>query len=96
MIVLEGASALSPFRRDRLQTRLQTLVSGLRLIGAWHGYWIDPEPGSSPDIAAQARLNSFWPLRDLALTTSAADVIVSFDIRPPTHGMRFRTRNALA
>ena len=56
MIVLEGASALSPFRRDRLQTRLQTLVSGLRLIGAWHGYWIDPEPGSSPDIAALCRI----------------------------------------
>ena len=56
MIVLEGAPALSPFRRDRLQTRLQTRVPGLRLIGAWHGYWIDPEPASQPDVAALCRI----------------------------------------
>ena len=56
MIVLEGAPALSPFRRDRLQARLQTLVPGLRLVGAWHGYWIDPEPGASPDRAALLRI----------------------------------------
>ena len=56
MIVLEGAPALSPFRRDRLQTRLQTRVPDLRLIGAWHGYWIDPEPGSQPDVAALCRI----------------------------------------
>ena len=34
MIVLEGAPALSPFRRDRLQARLQTLVPGLRIADA--------------------------------------------------------------
>ncbi|MBS0459956.1 MAG: phosphoribosylformylglycinamidine synthase, partial [Proteobacteria bacterium] len=56
MIVLEGAPALSPFRRDRLQTRLQTCAPGLRLIGAWHGYWIDPEPGSQPDVTALCRI----------------------------------------
>ena len=56
MIVLEGAPALSPFRRDRLQARLQTLVPGLRIAGAWHGYWIDPEPGASPDRAALLRI----------------------------------------
>ena len=56
MIVLEGAPALSPFRRDRLQARLQTLVPGLRIAGAWHGYWIDPEPGATPDPAALRRI----------------------------------------
>ena len=56
MIVLEGAIALSPFRRDRLQTRLQSLVPGLRVTGAWHGYWIDPEPGSAPDADALRRI----------------------------------------
>ena len=56
MIVLEGAPALSPFRRDRLQARLQTLVPGLRIAGAWHGYWIDPEPGATPDAAALRRI----------------------------------------
>ena len=56
MIVLEGAPALSPFRRDRLQTRLNTLVPGLRIAGTWHGYWIDPEPGASPDRGALMRI----------------------------------------
>jgi phosphoribosylformylglycinamidine synthase len=48
MIVLEGQSALSPFRRERLEARLQTLVPGLRIAGAWFTYWIQPEPGQSP------------------------------------------------
>ncbi|MFN7137038.1 MAG: phosphoribosylformylglycinamidine synthase, partial [Thermomonas sp.] len=56
MIVLEGASALSPFRRDRLQDRLQALVPGLRITGAWHGYWVDPEPGAAPDMDALRRI----------------------------------------
>ena len=45
MILLEGAPALSPFRRDRLQARLNAIVPGLRISGAWHGYWIDPDAG---------------------------------------------------
>ena len=56
MIVLEGAPALSPFRRDRLQARLQTLVPGLRIAGAWHGYWIDPDAGATPDAAVLRRI----------------------------------------
>ncbi len=56
MIVLEGASALSPFRCDRLQTRLQSIAPGLRVAGAWHGYWIDPEPGAMPDADALRRI----------------------------------------
>ena len=43
MIVLEGARALSPFRRDRLQARLNAIAPALRIVDAWHGYWIDPE-----------------------------------------------------
>ena len=56
MIVLEGAPALSPFRRDRLQARLQSVVPGVALAGAWHGYWVDPEPGAIPDVAALRRI----------------------------------------
>ena len=56
MILLEGAPALSPFRRDRLQARLQSVVPGVRIAGAWHGYWIDPEPGATPDRAALLRI----------------------------------------
>ncbi|MBS0229110.1 MAG: phosphoribosylformylglycinamidine synthase [Proteobacteria bacterium] len=56
MIVLEGAPALSPFRRDRLQARLQALVPELQIVGSWHGYWIEPESGSTPDVVALCRI----------------------------------------
>jgi phosphoribosylformylglycinamidine synthase len=49
MIVLEGQSALSPFRRERLEARLQSRVPGLRIAGAWFIYWIEPEPSSASD-----------------------------------------------
>ncbi|RZA20179.1 MAG: phosphoribosylformylglycinamidine synthase [Lysobacteraceae bacterium] len=56
MIVLEGAPALSPFRRDRLQARLNAIVPALRIIDTRHGYWVDPEPGASPDLGALKRI----------------------------------------
>src|SRR5688500_20027206 len=56
MIVLEGQPALSPFRRERLEARLQTLVPELRITGAWFTYWVEPDPGASPDLAALQRI----------------------------------------
>jgi len=56
MIVLEGLPALSPFRRERLQARLQAIVPELRVLGAWHAYWVEPEPGATPDPAALQRI----------------------------------------
>ena len=56
MIVLEGLPALSPFRRDRLETRLQTLAPELRVVGAWFTYWVEPEPGHSPDPITLQRI----------------------------------------
>ena len=56
MIVLEGQPALSPFRRERLESRLQSLVPGLRVTGAWFTYWVEPEPGQSPDAATLHRI----------------------------------------
>ncbi|MBN6152664.1 phosphoribosylformylglycinamidine synthase [Xanthomonas sp. AmX2] len=56
MIVLEGASALSPFRRARLETRLQSLVPGLRITGAWHVYFIDAEDQAQVDLGAARRI----------------------------------------
>ncbi|NJB80777.1 phosphoribosylformylglycinamidine synthase [Xanthomonas arboricola] len=56
MMVLEGASALSPFRRARLETRLQTLVPALRITGAWHVYFIRAEAGQAPDQAILQRI----------------------------------------
>ncbi|GAB3753817.1 phosphoribosylformylglycinamidine synthase [Lysobacter olei] len=56
MIVLEGASALSSFRRERLQARLQAIHADLRLLGAWWVYWVDADPGQTPDAAALDRI----------------------------------------
>ncbi|MBB4127972.1 phosphoribosylformylglycinamidine synthase [Xanthomonas translucens] len=56
MIVLEGASALSPFRRARLETRLHSVVPGLRIAGAWHVYFIDSDADGAVDIAAAQRI----------------------------------------
>ncbi|MBN8212769.1 MAG: phosphoribosylformylglycinamidine synthase [Xanthomonadales bacterium] len=56
MIVLEGQPALSPFRRDRLQTRLQAIVPGLRIVGAWFVYWVEPEARLTPDPAVLQRI----------------------------------------
>jgi phosphoribosylformylglycinamidine synthase len=56
MIVLEGQPALSPFRRDRLESRLQALVPALRVVGARFVYWVEAEPGARPDAAVLQRI----------------------------------------
>src|SRR5690606_31901553 len=58
MIVLEGLPALSPFRRERLELRLQSVSPVVRIVGAWHVYWVDPEPGATPDPAVLRRVLS--------------------------------------
>ncbi len=56
MIVLEGAPALSPFRRARLETRLQSVVPALRISGAWHIYFIQSDAGQQPEPATLRRI----------------------------------------
>ena len=56
MIVLEGLAALSPFRRDRLETRLRQLAPNICIQGAWHIYFVEPELGQSLDSAAIGRI----------------------------------------
>ncbi len=56
MIVLEGQPALSPFRRERLQARLQQIDPALRIEATRFAYWVDTEPGVSVDIDALARI----------------------------------------
>ncbi|MET4730143.1 phosphoribosylformylglycinamidine synthase [Lysobacter enzymogenes] len=56
MIVLEGPSALSSFRRERLQARLSALHPAVRLLDAWPVYWVEPEPGRTPDDATLRRI----------------------------------------
>ncbi|MCA0394572.1 MAG: phosphoribosylformylglycinamidine synthase [Proteobacteria bacterium] len=56
MIVLEGLPALSPFRRERLELRLQTLSPAVRVLDAWHVYWIEPQAGATPEAAVLRRV----------------------------------------
>ncbi|TQM17453.1 phosphoribosylformylglycinamidine synthase [Pseudoxanthomonas sp. 3HH-4] len=61
MIVLEGQSALSHFRRARLESKLQSIASDVhapkvRVRGAWHVYFIEPEAGATPDLATLRRI----------------------------------------
>ncbi len=56
MIVLEGQSALSHFRRARLESKLQSLVPDVRVRGAWHVYFVEAEAGATPDLATLRRV----------------------------------------
>ncbi len=56
MIVLEGQPALSYFRRARLESRLQSIAPAVRIRGAWHVYFIEPEAGATPDLATLRRI----------------------------------------
>lgn len=56
MIVLEGQPALSQFRRARLESKLQSLVPGVRIRGAWHVYFIDADTADGLDEATLLRV----------------------------------------
>ncbi|NDK38025.1 phosphoribosylformylglycinamidine synthase [Pseudoxanthomonas gei] len=56
MIVLEGQSALSQFRRARLESRLQSLSPMVLVRGAWHVYFVEPETGAGIDMDALGRI----------------------------------------
>src|SRR5690606_9082015 len=91
MIVLEGLPALSPFRRERLELRLQSVAPEVRIAGAWHVYWIEPEPGSAPDPAVLRRVleagEERAPVQAGALTRFVSPrlgTISPWRARPPT------------
>ena len=56
MIVLEGQPALSHFRRARLESKLQSIAPAVRVRGAWHVYFVEADPGASPDLATLRRV----------------------------------------
>ena len=56
MIVLEGQPALSHFRRARLESRLQSIAPQVRVLGAWHVYFVEAETGATPDAATLRRI----------------------------------------
>ncbi|MFS8136634.1 MAG: phosphoribosylformylglycinamidine synthase [Thermomonas sp.] len=76
MIVLEGARALSPFRRDRLQARLNAIAPALCLIDSWHGYWVQPEPGETPEITTLGRILQAQPVHSDAVESVVTRYVV--------------------
>ncbi|PJK08903.1 phosphoribosylformylglycinamidine synthase [Lysobacteraceae bacterium NML120232] len=56
MIVLEGQSALSPFRRERLEARLRSVHPAIQVAGAWFVYWVEPESETPVDTAKLGRI----------------------------------------
>ncbi|HET8818754.1 MAG TPA: phosphoribosylformylglycinamidine synthase [Xanthomonadaceae bacterium] len=56
MIVLEGLPALSPFRLERLETRLRATAPQARIVGAWLTYWVEPDQGAALDVPALGRI----------------------------------------
>src|SRR5687768_4178594 len=76
MIVLEGHSALSSFRRERLQARLSALHPSIRLLDAWPVYWVEPEPGAAPDDATLRRILQAEP-HEAARTDAAVSRYVT-------------------
>ncbi|MTI74345.1 MAG: phosphoribosylformylglycinamidine synthase [Stenotrophomonas sp.] len=61
MIVLEGAAALSPFRRERLESRLQSIAADLRITGAWHVYFTQAADAAAVDQATLGRILQAQP-----------------------------------
>lgn len=76
MIVLEGLAALSPFRRDRLETRLRQLAPSIRVLGAWHIYFLETENGKSPDSTSLGRILEACPASE-PLQKGAQSVFVT-------------------
>jgi phosphoribosylformylglycinamidine synthase len=56
MIVLEGPPALSPYHRDRLESRLRQIHEPMRVLGSRQLFFVDPLPGATPAAATLARV----------------------------------------
>jgi phosphoribosylformylglycinamidine synthase len=73
MIALDGQSALSPFRLERLNARLDALHHGARVQAAWFVYFIDAD--SAPEGEARARLLKVLEAKDAAPETASYWVV---------------------
>ncbi|MHB1059303.1 MAG: phosphoribosylformylglycinamidine synthase [Rhodanobacter sp.] len=64
MIALDGQNALSPFRLERLNARLDALHRGVRVQASWYVYFIDAEV--APEGALRQRLLAVLEAKDAA------------------------------
>jgi phosphoribosylformylglycinamidine synthase len=56
MIALEGQAALSPYHRDRLETRLRQIHDPVRVTGSQWLYFVQPRADAQPDRAVLQRI----------------------------------------
>ncbi|MDE2247934.1 MAG: phosphoribosylformylglycinamidine synthase [Xanthomonadaceae bacterium] len=64
MIALDGQSALSPFRLERLNARLDALHRGVRVQASWFVYFVDADV--APEGALRQRLLAVLEAKDAA------------------------------
>ena len=90
MIALDGQSALSPFRLDRLNTRLDALHRGVRVQACWFVYFI---VAVAAPFLPGARLIGLVPL-PLAVVVSLAAVTTAYAAAVEFFKIRFYRRLA--
>ncbi|MFC5740109.1 phosphoribosylformylglycinamidine synthase [Dyella tabacisoli] len=81
MIALDGQSALSPFRLERLNARLDALHRGTRVQAAWHVYFIDAD--TAPEGELRQRLLEVLEAKDAAPEPASLWVVPRFGTISP-------------
>ena len=73
MIALDGQAALSPFRLERLNARLDALHRGARVQASWFVYFIDAD--AAPEGEQRQRLLEVLEAKDSAVETASLWVV---------------------
>jgi phosphoribosylformylglycinamidine synthase len=105
MIALDGQSALSPFRIDRLNAELERQSPGARVRAARHVYFVDPTPAPALDLPhlcevieadpGAAQVASLWIVPRLGTrspwSSKATDILLGcgFPVRRIERGLAF-------
>ncbi|TBR40281.1 MULTISPECIES: phosphoribosylformylglycinamidine synthase [Dyella] len=98
MIALDGQSALSPFRLERLNARLDALHRGARVQASWFVYFIDAD--IAPEGEVRQRLLEVLEARDAAVGQASFWVVPRLGTISPwsskatdiLHGAGFKVR----
>ena len=81
MIALDGQSALSPFRLDRLNARLDALHRGAKVQAAWFVYFLDAT--AAPEGDERRRLLEVLEAKDAAPEPATLWVVPRFGTISP-------------
>ncbi len=105
MIALDGLSALSPFRIDRINADIAQVAPGTRLRAARHVYFVDANADAALDLArlcdvieaqaSAAQTATFWVVPRLGTrspwSSKATDILIGcgFPVRRIERGIAF-------